>query len=293
MLVIGTAHVIIQFIRVLRFFHHPDRYPENSSVGYFENVADPLFIAKSVLYGIQTLLGDSVIIWRCYIVYDKRLILVALPLLFTIPALIAGVLILNIMSHLLRADLPDIVNDGQKGQFTKCLTIYFVMTLLINIYCTGAIIWRIYSTSRFQRFFGKLRPTVIILVESGALYTSSIIAYLCTYLSSPTSAGQWAALDIITPLVGIVFCLIILQAKFHPGSWALDTEPDFIDTTSPGVGHWNARGSLGNMGGVDVGSAPTTGRPRTSIALEFSIREPQKRDEREVDCGESSGHYSL
>ena len=41
------------------------------------------------------------------------------------------------MSHLLRADLPDIVNDGQKGQFTKCLTIYFVMTLLINIYCTG------------------------------------------------------------------------------------------------------------------------------------------------------------
>ena len=46
---------------------------------------------------------------------------------------------------------------------------------------------------------GSLFPVMIVIIESGALYTSGIIAFLCTYLAG--SNGQYPALDLITPLV--------------------------------------------------------------------------------------------
>ena len=42
-------------------------------------------------------------------------------------------------------------------------------------------------------------PVVMALVESGALHASAWLALLITYLTG--SNGQYAALDVITPLV--------------------------------------------------------------------------------------------
>ena len=64
---------------------------------------------------------------------------------------------------------------------------------------TGLIAWRIYNTGRFRPSAGNMMPIIVVLIESGALYTSSVIAMLCSYLSG--SNGQYPALDLITPLV--------------------------------------------------------------------------------------------
>ena len=42
-------------------------------------------------------------------------------------------------------------------------------------------------------------PVIMALVESGALHATAWLALLITYLSG--SNGQYAALDVITPLV--------------------------------------------------------------------------------------------
>ena len=44
-----------------------------------------------------------------------------------------------------------------------------------------------------------LMPVVMALVESGALHATAWLALLITYLTD--SNGQYAALDVITPLV--------------------------------------------------------------------------------------------
>lgn len=70
-----------------------------------------------------------------------------------------------------------------------------------------------------------------VIIESGAIYTASVLCLLVSYLVN--SNGQYPALDLITPLVvsssqirigtsnnsrnaqGVVFCLIVLQIHFH------------------------------------------------------------------------------
>lgn len=206
MLLIATAHIVIDFYRAYVAFTTGRSQPGDTSTTFYENLADPLFITKSALYWLQTTLGDSVIIWRCFIVFAKRWSVVVFPVLLMVPALVALVIILRTWS----TSIP-----GTPIFFTatQWITAYFVITMCINLYCTGLIAWRIYNTGRFRPSAGNMMPIIVVLIESGALYTSSVIAMLCSYLSG--SNGQYPALDLITPLVGIVFCLIILQIRYH------------------------------------------------------------------------------
>lgn len=74
------------------------------------------------------------------------------------------------------------------------------------------IIYRIYTTGSFRDDFrlgmSGMVPVIVVLAESGALYTSGIIAFLCTYIAG--SNGQYPALDIITPLI---------VGSSHLGTW--------------------------------------------------------------------------
>lgn len=208
MLFLATGHIIIDFIRALDAFLLQKSEDQSSVAKYYGNLADPLFVSKTVLYWLQTMLGDSIIIWRCYIVYGRQWGAIGFPLVLLTAAFVSGVVILRTLTHFIPgATIFETGNDW--------ITVFFVLTMVINIYCTCFITWRIYSTGRLHPGFGNLMPVIVVLVESGAIYTSNIIAFLCAFLSH--SNGQYAALDLITPVVGIVFCLIILQVKFHFG----------------------------------------------------------------------------
>ena len=105
---------------------------------------------------------------------------------------VSGVVILRTLTHFIPgATIFETGNDW--------ITVFFVLTMVINIYCTckpafnlkhnpcltpklGFITWRIYSTGRLHPGFGNLMPVIVVLVESGAIYTSNIIAFLCAFL---------------------------------------------------------------------------------------------------------------
>ncbi|THH14652.1 hypothetical protein EW146_g5706 [Bondarzewia mesenterica] len=204
MLVIATTHIIIDFYRAYTVFAGVRFQSFESGTAYYE-------------------------IWRCYVVFSKRISVVIPPVLVMIPAFIALIIVLRTWKT---------ATPGTPifSTATQWITAYFVMTMCINIYCTGMssmaptialfsdvactfvfgtalIAWRIYQTGKFRAGLSSMMPVIIVLIESGALYTSSVIAMLCTYLAG--SNGQYPALDLITPLVGIVFCLIILQIRYH------------------------------------------------------------------------------
>ncbi|THH14649.1 hypothetical protein EW146_g5708 [Bondarzewia mesenterica] len=232
MLVLATAHLSIDFVRAFDAF--AVQHSENGADGYYDVLSNPLFVAKTFIYWAQTLLGDGVIIWHCYVIYAKCLLVVVPPILFVFLAFAAGIIDINTLMH-------------SKLETTIFMTVppwistFFVATLLINVYCTFMISWRIYTSisvsfpsgSGFGA--GNLFPAMIVIIESGALYTSSIVAFLCTYLAH--SNGQYPAMDLIAPLVGIVYCLIILQVRLHVGS-SVPSEPSSSDQI-----HWAMRTS--------------------------------------------------
>jgi hypothetical protein len=64
----------------------------------------------------------------------------------------------------------------------------------------GAIVWRIYLVRHFTPDnLPALIPVVIVIVESGALYTMSVLAFLIAFLTE--SNVRYIMLDVIIPIV--------------------------------------------------------------------------------------------
>lgn len=88
--------------------------------------------------------------------------------------------------------------------------------MITSVTCTSVIAWRIYRTRRFMSDgFAVYLPILIVIVESGAIYATGVLSILLAYLSG--SNGQYTVLDAVSPIMGIVFCLTILQVHFQVG----------------------------------------------------------------------------
>jgi len=254
MVLTATAHIIIDFVRVLKAFLIQSG-PSGAN-DYLKNLMNPLFLGKNALLHLQITLGDCVNIWRCYVMFNKRILPVAPAMLVTVVSVVCACLILETLAR----STP---GSTIFGAATDWITTYFVLTMVVNVYCTAMIVWRIYAIGRSHSGF-KFRnhvPVIMVIVESGSLYTCSIIAFLCAFLSG--SNGQYTALDLVTPLVGIIFCLIILQIWFHR-------------KTSPS-GHrgevrredWN---SMPHYAFTDRRDTPSTSFPISRLAIDITTQ---------------------
>lgn len=114
------------------------------------------------------------------------------------------------------------------------ITTFFTLTMITSVTCTSLIAWRIYHTRRFiSDGFTFYLPILIVIVESGAIYATGVLSILLAYLSG--SNGQYTVLDAVSPIMGVVFCLTILQVHFQVGGKSKNTrthEPRGITDSS-------------------------------------------------------------
>ncbi|KAF9488205.1 hypothetical protein BDN71DRAFT_1403590 [Pleurotus eryngii] len=220
MMILATAHLIIDFVRAIQAFIAKDGR-QTDAIAYYDTISHPLHIVKAVLYVTQTTLGDAVVIWRCYVILDQRL-LVLIPnvVLLSVNAG-AGYLV---VWALWKTPLGTTIFHSA----SPWIMTFFTLTMCINITCTTVIAWRIYRVTSPLIKQTRLKPVLLAIVESGALYASSVLALMITYASG--SGGAYPAFDVVTPLVGITFCLIVLQIQFHLTSNA--NGPITINTVS-------------------------------------------------------------
>ncbi|OAX35343.1 hypothetical protein K503DRAFT_659978, partial [Rhizopogon vinicolor AM-OR11-026] len=205
LLCLATAHLIIDFIRALEAFVF-----QVNTIGadaYYSNLASPLELAKMALYVTQTILADSIILWRCYVIFNRSLLIAILGCVMLLTNGAIGCFIVWSLSQ---------IHSGSFAPATLWMNLFYVLTMAISNTCTISITCRIYRTRRFMLGgLATLLPIFIVIVESGALYALSVIALLVTLVDG--SNGQYVMLDIVVPIMGITFCLIILQVYFHVG----------------------------------------------------------------------------
>ncbi|KAG1730683.1 uncharacterized protein EDB91DRAFT_749501 [Suillus paluster] len=206
LLCIATAHLIINFVRGLEAFV----FQVDTIDAYYFNLASPLDVASKTLYVTQTILADSLLVWRCYMV-NSRSVLVAIP----------GCIVLSASVATACYAVWSISRTSPQTNFSTagsgCITTFYILTMLISVICTILIAWRIHRTRHFMPGgLGALLPIFIVVIESGVLYATSVLALLITF-ARRSSGGESIMLDIITPIVGITFCLIVLQVHFHVG----------------------------------------------------------------------------
>ncbi|KAG2053307.1 hypothetical protein BDR06DRAFT_460710 [Suillus hirtellus] len=208
LLCIATAHLVIDFIRALEaFVLNADTIGADA---YYSNLASPLELAKTALYVTQPTVADSVLVWRCYIL-NNRSLLVGIP--GCIVLLANGAIGYYIVWCLSRTVAGTSVYTTIPG----LITTFYILTMLISIVCTTLISWRLWRSRRsIPGGSADLLPVLIVIVEGGAIYATSVLALLLAFLTG--SNGQYPAMDIGPPVVGIVFCLIILQVHFRVGN---------------------------------------------------------------------------
>ncbi|KAG1730861.1 uncharacterized protein EDB91DRAFT_744429 [Suillus paluster] len=194
----ATAHLIVDFVRALKAFIF--KAGMIGATAYYSNFSLPLFLAKTAIYITQLTLADGVVVWRCYIVHDRSLLI---AILGCVALLTNGAIGYYIVWSVSRTTALSTTSH-------ECITTFITLTMVIDVTCTTLIARRIYSTRRF-RPDGLIAflPVLIVIVESGALYATSVLALLVTFLVG--SNGHYTVLDIIPPIVGIAFCLVILQ----------------------------------------------------------------------------------
>ncbi|KAH8111796.1 hypothetical protein DFH11DRAFT_578183 [Phellopilus nigrolimitatus] len=221
MYVVAFAHIIFSTRRV--FLGFIDKRDERGGPdAYFAATTGVPYFFKVGLYTMQTLVGDGFVIYRLNIVWsgDKRLVYPAIVLLM-------GSIVCGVVPEVYTALATSPSDTVFKLLLKHWILAFFSLTLFTNFTCTALIAFKIWWTERQLAglvFRNSLSPVIAIVIESGALYSASLISLMTTYAS-----GSWAcyiALDMTTQIIGITFSLIIVRIGL-----GLSTEETVRSTT--------------------------------------------------------------
>ncbi|KIK46125.1 hypothetical protein CY34DRAFT_65020, partial [Suillus luteus UH-Slu-Lm8-n1] len=193
-------------------FNHLYIALEHSPFSEFEDET-PELMGANLLSSVVNLLGDLLLVYRCWLVWGKNFYVIVLPLL---TALGGFGCILPIPSLVLSINPTASVPPAETVPLT---TAGYALPLCTNIMVTGLIAGRIWYLSRIPIVdeYGKPamlkiaagRRPMMLIIESGALYTviQLIFVVLVAIQNSAEALLSYAG----TQIYGIASVLIIIR----------------------------------------------------------------------------------
>ncbi|KAJ7671201.1 hypothetical protein B0H17DRAFT_195513 [Mycena rosella] len=151
--------------------------------------------ANIEIYVVNNVVADGLVIYRCYAIWNRNIYVVILPILLLITSSVLGWDIL----------LP--------------FDPFFAMSLATNVLVTALTAGRIWWICRQARRYLKTAmqkravASISILVESGVIYSASVLAYLILGAIPSAQASFWQQpiFEMLGQIVGIVPTLIIVR----------------------------------------------------------------------------------
>ncbi|KAJ7598600.1 hypothetical protein C8J56DRAFT_169867 [Mycena floridula] len=201
--IIATMHVVVNSVRIIRAFVVYADAPGGPGA-FFNQLAETTEMLGSSLYVLQTLVGDAVVLYRCYLVWERNILVVALPFLLLLGSTATGIGILNAFEKVGKAEIF-------ASELSRWIISFFSMTFATNVICTALVAYRVWVINKTRMSFRvrKIRSALLLVVESGALYSATLMVLLILYTSE--SWFQYVIIDAVSPIVGIVFSLIIYR----------------------------------------------------------------------------------
>ncbi|TFY76055.1 hypothetical protein EWM64_g7957 [Hericium alpestre] len=238
-------------------------------------------------------------IWRCYVLFNGKPWVVVLPGLGQLANTCVGYILISRQSS-----APPGATVFQTA--SSLVTTFFSLTMCINVCCTATIAWRIHATGRFAGGSKSMTHILVAIVESGALYSTSVLALLIAYLER--SNGQYPALDLIQPLIvrtcplylshdvnalmvqGITFSLMILRIHFH-----LDS-PNHTTTCGldaiPRRYMWTPNGPLAARDDIGYPMHSLAVQVTEETSIGFPVEEAKKVSLEDTDGGADERRYT-
>ncbi|EJC99742.1 uncharacterized protein FOMMEDRAFT_170331 [Fomitiporia mediterranea MF3/22] len=207
--VVGTSELIVNIIRVCQGFLNIGPKLPGGPDQYFADITQPTFIFKSAVSTVQTLMLDGVVIYRTYVVWQNYYVLL-LPILGWF-----GLLTASIGTVISLSQSAEHANDIFFARTGHWITAIWATTLATNLSSSSLLAFRIWNVSRKAAQYksvNRLGPVLRAVVESGAIYSVTITIGLVLFvLGNP---GSYILLDMVSPIISIVFNLLIIRVAF-------------------------------------------------------------------------------
>ncbi|KAH9042526.1 hypothetical protein EDB85DRAFT_1071704 [Lactarius pseudohatsudake] len=205
---VSTAYFVLDIILVSNGVLHPQEYPE-TVIDLWGGVTT----AQIVCQGINSVLGDSIVIWRAWVVWGRQLSVVLAPLV-----LLFGVAFSSFGAAV--AQSRALADPSYLTVFNIFMIALPSLTLATNVTATALILWRVWASVRKVEHHGavthgtvRLHRLLNILIESGGLYCLTWLLLLCFNLIGYPASHVF--LSIIGQLTGIYPTLIIVLVSIN------------------------------------------------------------------------------
>jgi len=205
MFVLNTVVLAISLSRCMDAFITL-RDDTGGPLAYFEDLASWKEVARTAIILCYAVLADVILIYRCWVVWGRRLVIVAIPLLILVAGISMDILMVVTMASL---SSGTVFFNVLKARITSALTII----LFQNILVTSLIVYRIWRVDKttVRAAVGNLQPIVRVVVESGVVFVATIFIFLMTYVTDSNS--QYIMVDSINPMIGIAFSLLTIRVS--------------------------------------------------------------------------------
>ncbi|KAG1812894.1 uncharacterized protein BJ212DRAFT_1276239 [Suillus subaureus] len=205
LLILSTAHLVIDIIRLEDgFVKYRDTFP-GGPVAFFQDISQPTFVTKNLIYALQTMIGDGVVIYRCYAVWQSLWVII-LPSILWCGSSVAALIAPYYASQATGGNI-------YTNQTAQWITVLFVLTLSTNLISSGLLVYRIWMTERRvsanRATNGTMMPIVHVLIDAAIIYSAALFTILICFVCA--NNAQFIMLDMIMPIISIAFCMVLIR----------------------------------------------------------------------------------
>ncbi|KAG2106931.1 uncharacterized protein F5147DRAFT_636937 [Suillus discolor] len=203
--VLSTVHMIVGIIRLEDGLVKYGNTFHDGPAGFFADVTQQTFVTKNTIITLQTLLGDGVVIYRCYVVWRSVWIII-LPCMMWCGVAAFGICMVYVQAPTTNAKN---VFGNQTGHW---ITAFLSLTLATNLLSSGLLAYRIWTIERNVSGAYATKnnmPILRVLVDAALLYSAAFCASLVCFAIS--NNGFYVLGDLIVPIISIAFYMVFIR----------------------------------------------------------------------------------
>ncbi|KAG1841536.1 hypothetical protein DFJ58DRAFT_808062 [Suillus subalutaceus] len=205
--ILSTSHIAVGIIRVENgLVKYRDTFP-GGPVAFFADLTQETFVVKNAILVLQTLLGDGVVIYRCYVVWQSIRVII-LPCIMWCGVAAFGVCMVYSMSQ------PQTDNSTNffLNAAAQWIMAFLAFTIATNLLSSGLLAYRIWMIERKVSTIHATKnktPVLRVLVDAAVLYSAAVCSSLISFICS--SSGMYVMADLVIPIIPIAFYMVFIR----------------------------------------------------------------------------------
>jgi hypothetical protein len=214
MYTLATAHISLVLERILYAFIIAAKEAPDGAIFYLADIAEPINRSKDMIYVSLIILGDSTLVWRCFVVWGKNYWIILAPSLMILGTAISG------YGAIAQFFLPHPFTLTGIEWATGMLTVSMATNIIVTALTAGRV-WFMASqipSSSFSSSRHTYRQVILLIIESGLVMTLSKVLEFVFFKLGPVDGlngfnGLYVVMDSMPQIMGICPTFIILSVN--------------------------------------------------------------------------------